>query len=1046
MTNTINLTLYNGELGVITARRKLVAIAKNCGYSPLQLDVFALRAAEVINGLFAIQHRAELEITLSSSGVVITTCSVKNLSLNLQQQLNISMSESRLTWPINAAQSLSLTAQQQLASLLEEKSRDELVEELHNKNQALELHQHGLEKEIESRTASLRSSEKLSRTIVDGAPTGVAIIDKQGMVTMWNHAAETVYEYSHSEAIGQDLCQLIKMVPQGELQAILSPPLDIADQRKVSGCFYEVDTFTRQGVLVPIDLGITIFELQGTCQAALFLRDVTSRKIVENELSQAKAKAEEAVEIKSMFLANMSHEIRTPMNAIIGMSHLALKTDLSPKQHDYVSKIHNSATLLLGIINDILDFSKIEAGKLEIEQVDFSLDEVFHNVSIVTGQKAFEKGLELIFHIPRSLPAKLIGDPLRLSQVIINLVNNAVKFTESGEISVTVEQKTCMDNRIELAISVEDSGIGMSATQTKSLFNAFTQADGSTTRKYGGTGLGLSISRRLVQLMGGDIGVTSTPDLGSTFTFNIWLDIASMDNNIPVAVPDVLTNIRCLVVDDNENALMVMEDLLSFLPQKARFAKSGAQAIEFLQQAAQSAQAINLIFMDWNMPDMNGIETSLCIRETLAQDIQPKIIMVTAYDKDYMKDAPEDAQISGYLSKPVGQSNLYDLLMDTLVPKKTQSEQDQSVKASDEHDTNGETLEGLKVLLTEDNEINQQIACELMQAQGLDVTVANNGQESIELLEQSHNKGELFDIIFMDLQMPVMDGYEASKRIRATPAYDDIPLIAMTAHAMVEERERCINLGMNDHVSKPINPDRLFATIHKWCRLNRLDGHSAPITLAPPPAENSLANIVSFDYKNGLLRLAGNEKLYQRLISQFVDKEFNFKKRLTIALEKRDYELAIRSAHTLKGASANLGAIRLSDLAARLEYKLAAQSDDGDFAGLMDELDEHLQQLFKQFCQVLKRPFPGDAQNQQLSDEVLTVLHTLSAKLNELDASAVDYLENHYLMLSSVLNNDNFEQCVRLINDYDFGAAAEALQKSVNLYPLDLKKVQGGTP
>ncbi|MGF1755417.1 response regulator, partial [Vibrio makurazakiensis] len=689
----------------------------------------------------------------------------------------------------------------------------------------------------------------------------------------------------------------------------------------------------------------------------------------------------------------------------------------------------------------------------------FYLDDVLRNVSMVTGQKAFEKELELLFSLPRNLSETLNGDPLRLGQIIINLVNNAVKFTETGEISVSVKQLQKLDGKIELEFSVVDTGIGMSSEHMTNLFKAFTQADGSTTRKYGGTGLGLSISRRLVELMGGTLRVESELGVGSRFTFNIWLD--SKDNEEPRGpslVPSSLNSLKALVVDDNEHALEIMKDMLDILPQEVELANSGLQAVEKLEQAVTLGTPFNLVFMDWNMPEMDGVETSLKIRNTLPKEAQPKIVIVTAYDKEELAGSYDSVDVSGYLSKPVGQSYLFDMLVKLF----SADPEDAVSRHSKQQTTNTHKLSNLHVLLTEDNEINQQIATELMEAEGITVTIANNGQEALDRLSDSQTQGFRFDIIFMDLQMPIMDGYEASRRIRHNPAYNDIPLIAMTAHAMVEERERCISIGMNDHVSKPIDPDLLFSTIQKWGKTTEAsdslvdsvarDENKVAVMDAPvandahhSSTQSSLffSDISCLDSKNGLLRVAGNEVLYRRLLSQFIDREYNVVERCKIALEKEDVSLAVLHAHTLKGAAANLGAIRLSDIAARMESAVNQPNSLVDLQPLFDEAQQYINTFFKDLSVVLDRPTPNDNQKLDLSPESVAIVHKLYTQLYELNAGAIDFLDEHYLHLKAILTTDDFEACCRYINDCDFEQASIALRKAVSIYPFDLDKIGG---
>ncbi|MDW6093927.1 response regulator [Vibrio rhizosphaerae] len=1050
MNEPIRCSLYNDNVSKLAMRRKFQAIFRCYRFSADQQDYFMLMSADFVRQILASFGECSVDFIVQQEHVMVRCLIPEGAEPRTFTipGLNLEQNRQSISWVVPCVANYQPTEFEfeQLVVQLREKSRDELMSELQYKNQQLAQHQIGLEQEIARQTQDLRDSEAFARTIVDGAPSSVVIVDEQGKILLWNQTAEAIYQYRSQDVLGQHCTQLLKMVMPEILAAVLRPPITMQDQPKVYGEFFEVETYTQSGVMIPVDLGMTIFTLDDRCQGALFLRDVSARKIVENELYEAREKAEEALKVKSMFLANMSHEIRTPMNAIIGMSHLALKTDLTAKQHDYLSKIHNSASLLLGIINDILDFSKIEAGKLTIEHVSFELDDIFHNVSIINGQKAFDKGLELLFSVPRGLPKKLCGDPLRLGQVIINLVNNAVKFTEQGEISVAVREVKRQGEKIQLEFIVSDTGIGMGAEQVEQLFTAFTQADGSTTRKYGGTGLGLSICQRLVELMGGSIRVESEPGQGSHFTFDVWLKAERGAQTISEGLPNALDDIRALVVDDNEHALMVMGDMLDVLPHKPLLVSHADDALAQIDASVAEGKPINLVLMDWNMPDMDGIETCRKIRQTVPPEHQPYVVMVTAYDKDELAHVSEELQLSGYLAKPVGQSKLFDLLVNLFGPSERLSHRstvDRFARSQDD-------LTGIRVLLVEDNEINQQIALELMEGWGMDVVVANHGREALQLLAQSLEDSAGFDVIFMDLQMPEMDGYEASEHIRRNPVYDDIPLIAMTAHAMVEERERCFSLGMNDHISKPIDPSVLLSTIQKWCReevpavadLPREQTPTTSLTFvqSPPPQLNELSFL---DYRNGLMRLAGNEQLYQRLLSQLIDKEHDIVPRIEDALAQGDSSQAVLMAHTLKGSAANLGLMRLSDIAARIEVIIKDEKGDAALAAILREAEKHIAQLVPALCQTLKRPEPAAQQDNTLTQEHIHVIHQLASLLEAYDSYAVEYLDEHYLLLKSVFTSASFEACCQFIHDCDFEAASDALRKAVSTYPLDLSMVTG---
>ena len=624
-------------------------------------------------------------------------------------------------------------------------------------------------------------------------------------------------------------------------------------------------------------------------------------KTKQEYLEIARKAAEQASLAKGEFLANISHELRTPMNGIIGLTNLAMKADPPLRQYQYLSKINFSSTSLLRVINDILDYSKIEAGKFEMEKVDFSLGEVVENLFAITRLDIESKGLELLFSVDHQVPVKLIGDPMRLGQILINLTGNAIKFTDNGEIIIKVRVIEIRGNNITLEFSVTDTGIGISKEQIGKLFKPFSQADASSTRRFGGTGLGLAISRQFVLMMGGDIRVESTPAQGSSFIFTIDLGYYPEEKRkyrLPTAA---LKGMKVLVVDDNYVAQSVLKESLEAFSFVVTSVGSGYEALTVLKESDSSPY--ELVILDWMMPEMDGLETARQTKMTKGLE-QVTIIMMITCENEEIFEQGKKIGIDGILVKPINNSVLFNTILASIgcdslekLPLESRSDfQREKLKY----------IYGAKVLLVEDNEINQQVAREIMEDVGLVVDIAENGEEALQQAQSN-----FYDIIIMDIQMPVMDGITATRKIRKIPGtLSSIPIIAMTAHAMEGDKEKSLESGMNDHINKPIDADAFIESLLKWIKpgvRQKMDAASSVVKVDSDAY--ALPELTGIDVKGGLARVLGNKKLYHDLLLKFKRDFSGTSEKLSYLLnDQKDIKEAELLAHTVKGVAGNIGA------------------------------------------------------------------------------------------------------------------------------------------
>ncbi|MEI6392805.1 MAG: response regulator [Verrucomicrobiota bacterium] len=873
---------------------------------------------------------------------------------------------------------------------------------------------------------ALATSEKKIRKIIETSLEGFWLVDNNAVTVEVNDSLCKILKRPREEIVGRCIFDFTDQ----ENTRIFKE--NVSRRAHGESGNYELSLSAPDGSQVSCQMSASpLMDDQGVKTGAFALcTDITLRKQQETEILAAKQKAEEATQMKSMFLANMSHEIRTPMNAIIGLSHLALKTPLNAKQRDYVSKVHNAGTSLLAIINDILDFSKIEAGKLDIETTDFRLDEVISSVTTLTAQKAHDKGLEFLAHVSPAIPEYLLGDPLRLGQILTNFVNNSVKFTEQGEIRLNIDLAERTGEKVQLKFSVRDTGIGMTKEQAAKLFQPFTQADMSTTRKHGGTGLGLTICRRLVELMGGRVWLESEAGVGTTFFFTVWLGVGAAKGSGKI-VPERLAHLRVLVVDDNAAAREILQEPLSAIASHVKVVASGAEAIAAVK-AQDPAAPYDIIFMDWRMPGMDGLQASRHIKSDETLTKQPAIVLVTAFGREEVREEAERLQLDGFLVKPVTKSMIVDTLVNVFAsPADEPAGGVGRVKEADS------PLRGLRALLAEDNEINQQIAVELLEGVGATVNVAGNGREAVERLCASPTS---FDLVLMDLQMPEMDGYQATAKIRGDARFATLPVIAMTAHATMEERQRCLAAGMNDHISKPIDPVALFETVARYYKPTT--GAAPPATPAPAAAgaltSPELPEVEGLDAKDGLARVAGNRKLYLKLLRQFAEQQGPSVEQITAALAQGDSALAERLAHTLKGVAGNIGAKPVQIAAGALEKlirnRATAAETDSALRQVAAALDPLLAQLRASPSLPEPNPQPAAAPPENPAQTRAAAVQ-LTKLLSEFDPGAVEFIEANHAALRPLLPGDAWPPFEKLVQGYAFADAQAQLEQALEKYP-----------
>lgn len=743
------------------------------------------------------------------------------------------------------------------------------------------------------------------------------------------------------------------------------------------------------------------------------LQNISDQKRNEVELQLAKEQAEGASLAKSQFLANMSHEIRTPMNAIMGLTHLIGRSNLNDSQRNYVSKIEGASTALLRIINDILDFSKIEAGKLGLESIKFSIDKVLENVSNLYTISATNKGIDINFDTGETVPSILIGDPLRLEQILSNLTTNAIKFTSQGEVTVAVRVVDETENKVSLHFSVTDTGIGLTKDQIERLFTAFTQADGSMTRKYGGTGLGLIISKQLVELMKGEIWVESVYGEGASFQFTIQFEKA-VDLIKPSysEYPDLFGK-KVLVVDHNKTSLLILERMLRSFSLRVTALGSPFEAIELLEE-----EDFDLLVLDFNLPELSGID--LYKRLVANTDISvPKTIFVSATGRESYYNQVNQLGVRYFLVKPINQSLMFDAVMNAL--KGTAWSQANKVQNEESQIKYHRALADKRVLLVEDNDINQLVAKDILEQVGIRVSIASNGEEAIR-----HVRANKFDAILMDVQMPIMDGYKATEILRKTYSNLELPIIAMTANALRGDRERTIESGMNDYIAKPINPQLLFDTLEKWLIGKGTKNGETFIE------RTSDENIHILDFDKTLIRLGNKQDFYYDLLKRYCENYANLVEEFSDMRLNQQNDEAKRLIHSLKSVTGNIGAMKLS----RFIVQFEEQYESYDEISIGEKLEE-LSNLNEELISTIKSILSIKAPEETLTNSDFNVYEGLSKLLSALEKARAKEIKDcmNYLVANAqdMSFSAQIHETKKLVDRYRFKDAKAVVEEIMNL-------------
>lgn len=838
------------------------------------------------------------------------------------------------------------------------------------------------QEEQKRRENVLAVNQRKLRGLFELSPLGIALTDESGKLVEFNQAYRNLTGYSDAELMELDYWRLTPSEYLAQEQRILA-------MLEQSGRYgpYDKHYIRKDGSQVPVRLNGVALRIDDKPYIWSIVEDTTDQRLAEATMVKAIAAAEAASQAKSDFLANMSHEIRTPMNAILGMLQLLQKTSLDIKQKDYAQKTETAATTLLTLLNDILDFSKIEAGRLTLEMHEFDLDKLLREIAVIVSANIGSKDIEVVFDIDPGIPSWLVGDSLRLQQILINLAGNAVKFTEVGEVRLQARLVRRTGGSVGVHFEVQDTGIGIAEEKLVTIFEGFSQAEASTTRRFGGSGLGLAISRKLVEMMGGELQVESQPGVGSRFYFNVDVQTTERPTGVSAEVMGQLRELKVLVVDDNASARTILSEITESLGWHCDVVANGAEAVRRVTGKDSNAVAYDVILMDWSMPGMDGWEAGRRIRDTCQPDKCPLIVMVTMHEREAVAEQMSSASVAmdGFLVKPVTSSMLLDAVADALASRKPvlTTLHDPAHPAEAQH-----RLEGLSILVVEDNATNQQVAKELLEFEGAVVDVASSGIEALKMLDEGLH---LHDVVLMDIQMPGMDGFTATRHIRATAGRETLPIIAMTANVLETDRLACLEVGMNDHLGKPFDIDVLVNTILHWTTER---GRTPGARPAPEPQPQTKSRWVDadLDYAGSLARFGGREAPYHAALKSFERSAQESIVGLEVALENNDAKEAAMNLHALKGAAATIGANRLSAMAGSYEREANSGSILADDSAAVGHLRELVQHVVASIRRVLGTPtdHASPSPDVPLDKDALTELARLLAASN---MSAVDHYE-----------------------------------------------------